>query len=200
MGVDRYSRIINFLKLALPFAALVILSTLFLLSRERNASDAVPFAASELRDRVANQQVTGPVFSGLSTSGDAMTVTADAMRSTSKNDHEARKIDAAFDMANGTRISVVADDGQISVLSQTATLNGHVRLTTSGGIEFQSDQVDAQLEPLSIASPGPIKGTTPFGTLSAGGMRLSDLDERGQRQLLFTNGVKLVYQPKSTGE
>ena len=46
MGVDRYSRIINFLKLALPFAALVILSTLFLLSRERNASDAVPFAAS----------------------------------------------------------------------------------------------------------------------------------------------------------
>ncbi|MEO0504251.1 MAG: hypothetical protein AAFZ14_13070, partial [Pseudomonadota bacterium] len=68
--MDRYSRFVAWLKVLLPLAALALLSTLFLLSRNTDPIAAVPFADDELLDRVRDEQITGPFFSGTTTDGD----------------------------------------------------------------------------------------------------------------------------------
>ena len=173
---------------------------LFLVSRERSTSTDIPFDAGEVRQRVADQQVTGPVFSSLNAAGDAVTVTAETMRSTGEEAHNANKIAADYELTGGTEVNVKASDGQVNMIAQTAKLTGDVEITTSNGIMLRSDLVDATIEPLEIVSPGPVAGEAPFGTLSAGGMRLLSPAETGTGQMIFTNGVKLVYQPSSAGK
>ena len=197
MAADRYSQVINFLKLALPLSALVILSTLFIISRERESSGLVPFTPNEVRQRVADQQVTGPVFSGLNAAGDALTVTAETMRSTGDEAHEANKIDAQFQLIDGTEVRVTAADGEVNILSQTAALIGDVIIETSGGLSFRTQQLNAALDPLVITASENVQGETPFGTVNAGAMQVTTDDATGDRQMVFTNGVKLIYQPKS---
>ena len=54
---DRHTRIVGWLKIGLPLAALAILSTLFLLSRRIEPADDLPFAQVELEDRARRQQI-----------------------------------------------------------------------------------------------------------------------------------------------
>lgn len=195
MAVDSYSRLIRFLKLALPLSALILLSTLFLLSRERDATEVIPFADSELRERLADQLVTGPVYTGLNSAGDEMKITAETMRSTGEDLHQADRLIADFQLTNGTLVTVEANDGQLNLLRQTAVLTGDVEITTSSGLTFTTDLLDAVFEPLRIVSPGPVEGDAPFGHLNAGAMELTAEPGNTNRRLVFTNGVKLLYQP-----
>ncbi|MBL9052753.1 MAG: hypothetical protein JNN02_03385, partial [Tabrizicola sp.] len=43
-GTDAHTRVVTWLKVLLPLAALAILSTLFLLADQINPDDALPFA------------------------------------------------------------------------------------------------------------------------------------------------------------
>ena len=58
--MDRYSRMVTFLKVLLPLAALALLSTLFLISRGINTKATIPFAAHEIEERMRGQQITAP--------------------------------------------------------------------------------------------------------------------------------------------
>jgi lipopolysaccharide export system protein LptC len=51
-----------------------------------------------------------------------------------------------------------------------------------------------------VRSPGPVQSEGPIGTLAAGQMILSTPQSDGPAQLIFTNGVKLVYVPKQDEE
>ena len=77
MQADRYSIMVARLKVALPLMALGLLSTLFLVSRAVDPTVAIPFADQEVQDRLKNQQITGPFFSGVSARGDQIAFVAD---------------------------------------------------------------------------------------------------------------------------
>ena len=69
MQGDRYTRLISWLKVLFPLAALGLLSTLFLLSRAIDPGQAIPFAEKEVQDRLRDQQITGPFFTGATSEG-----------------------------------------------------------------------------------------------------------------------------------
>jgi lipopolysaccharide export system protein LptC len=199
--MDRYSRMVAWLKVLLPLMALGLLSTLFLLSRNIDPMAAIPFADSEIQDRLRDQQITGPFFSGSTVRGDQISFSAGKMGTPgSGGTTTADEISAQIDLASGSRIVFFADSGVINLAKDQSTLSGNVLITTSSGYKINSDRLIAAMSALSIESPKEVTATGPIGTLTAGAMRLNAPENDGNAQLVFTDGVKLIYDPQMIEE
>ena len=196
--MDGYSRLIACLKVLLPLMALGILSTLFLLSRDRTPVAEVPFAQAEIEERLRDQQITGSLFSGATQGGDLINVTATKVLTSNGTigENTAESLSAQIDTTGGTRINLLADTGRFSLADGNTTLEGNVVITTSTGFEVTTDFLEAGLSQLDIRSPGPVNAIGPFGTLTAGAMQLNEPEGTQSPHLLFTNGVELIYRPE----
>ncbi|MEP2472514.1 LPS export ABC transporter periplasmic protein LptC [Roseobacter sp.] len=197
-GGDRYSRAVAWLKVALPLAALALLSTLFLLSRVVDPSDAIPFADTEVQDRLLNQQISGPYYSGTTPDNDQIAFVADTVTSPRgiTGATQAKDVFVKIETHAGAVINVTSDTASIDVGEDVANLTGNVVVTTSQGYVMTSQAISARVTVLDVRSPDTVFGTTPGGELVAGSMHLSTPQTGGAAQLVFTSGVKLVYDPK----
>lgn len=195
--MDSYSRFIAVLKVLLPLAALAILATLFLLSRSIDPSATIPFAENDMADRLRDQQVTAPFFSGTTPNGDEIIVTASAARPAMLGRPAgADNISARLTLADGGRITLDADTGQVDVTTDTASFAGDVRIATSTGYILRTDELRAALTGINGEAPGTVNGTAPFGTITAGAMSFAAKNGEGPIHIVFKNRVKLVYRPK----
>ena len=75
-------------------------------------------------------------------------------------------------------------------------MSGNVAFSTTSGYDLRTDRMVTRFDVLYAESPGPVVGTAPAGDVSAGRLVLRTDEESGNAQLLFTNGVKLLYQPR----
>ena len=82
----------------------------------------------------------------------------------------------------------------------TATLDGNVHIETTTGYVLTTGTLWTRLDELYAETPGQVEGTGPPGDLTAGKMLLSTNPETGQAELVFTQGVKLIYQPNEPEE
>ncbi|MGB7242199.1 MAG: hypothetical protein WBC93_08960 [Sulfitobacter sp.] len=195
MQVDRYSRMVAWLKVVLPLAALGLLSTLFLLSRAIDPTAAIPFADTEIKDRVEGQQVTGPIFSGISSGGDQITFTATKL-TTRNGANLAHDVRAELSLVGGNLVTLQSKDAEFDMTNNRTTLTGGVEIAMSNGYQMQTSQLIAQMTELDITAPNALTAKGPFGDIQSGQMRLFRPDPDSGAQLLFTNGVKLLYDPK----
>ncbi len=195
---EGWSRMVFWLKILLPLAALAILSTLFLLSRSVDPRNAIPFSQVEIADRVGGQQMTALSFSGASIEGHLIGFTAAAARpDPAAPDRILTEQPAAMiDLISGTHLTLNAASGTLDEPADRATLTGAVRLTSSLGYEVRSDAIEAALSRLAVTSPGPVEGKGPPGNFTAGAMVLDSDPVTGQARLLFTGGVRLIYLPQ----
>lgn len=198
--MDWYSKLVATLKVLLPLAALALLSTLFLLSRTIDPVSTIPFADEDIRDRMERQQITGPFFSGATEAGDSLSFSAAVLTTGADNRNEANDVTAKVDLVGGTHIDLVADVARLDLRASKMNLSGNVVITTSTGFTIASDVLLANLETATLTSPGQVNAGSGFGDLTAGQMVLSGSRNNGPAQLIFTNGVKLVYDPKQTDE
>jgi len=197
--MDLYSRMVALFKVLLPLAALAILSTVFLLSRSVDPTATIPFAEQEMADRMRDQQVTAPFFSGTTSGGDEIMVTASIARPGGPNSPaEATDLDAQITMVDGVRINLQSDTGTVAVDKDLATFDGHVIITTSTGYVVLTDTLNTALSGITANTPGQIEGTGPLGEFTAGNMQIDTKTEGGPVHMLFKNGVKLIYDPKKT--
>lgn len=196
MATDPYSRLVAVLKVALPLVALGILSTMFLVSSRIQPGDTIPFAEGEVAERIRGQQVTGPLFSGVTSSGDRISFAAEEIVTAENDTNAARNVDAQLDFATGGGVHLEAQRGDVDVDGDVATMTGDVVIESSTGYVMRSDTVTARLSRLDVVAPGEVRANGPAGTLTAGGMQIRQEQERDGVQLLFTNGVKLIYDPK----
>lgn len=198
MQADRYSQTIALLKVALPLLALALLSTLFLISRAVTPTATIPFADSEVQERLTNQQVTGPFFSGTSSRGDQIAFIAERLSSPdgTVGSNMAEEVIVQMDMANGRQIMLEADQAEVDMINDRSKLSGAVEAITTDGYRVVSDALELRLSQLDVTSPGPVEATTPLGDIEAGGMRLFVPEGKTDAQLLFTGGVKLLYLPQ----
>ena len=75
-----YSRIVRVLKIFLPLIAIVMLSSIFLLSRGNKSTNAIPFATFELEQRIKDQQVSKPIYTGTNEAGDDVRISAQTLK------------------------------------------------------------------------------------------------------------------------
>ncbi|WP_245875407.1 LPS export ABC transporter periplasmic protein LptC [Tabrizicola aquatica] len=197
MAVDRHTRVVGWLKLALPLAALAILSTLFLVADRIDPEDALPYAEVDVEDLAREPRMTAPSYAGTTSDGAAVTLTAEEARP------EAGEAPAA---ASGLRLELdTPDGGQTELRAASAVmdkagkqvvLSGGVRVTTNSGYQLDTAEIVAKLDRTGLESRGEVQATGPAGKIVAGGMTLGQ-DNRtpGAYVLVFTQGVRLLYQP-----
>lgn len=198
MKVDRYSRMVALLKVSLPLIALGILSTLFLVSRAVDPPSTIPFADSEVQERLTNQQVTGPLYTGMSANGDQIEFIAETVVNSPDDvgTNISQNVDVTVDYASGLRATLEANTAETNMSEDRSRLIGDVKIVTSHGYELESELLLVRMTTPDIFSPGPVTGHTPVGPVDAGTMHYFVTEGSEGAQLVFTKGVKLIYLPQ----
>lgn len=187
------TRIVRWLRVLLPLVALVILSTLFLLSGQPGEDPSIPYADVDAEEMAREPRMTAPEYAGVTQDGAAISLRAD----------EVKTGDASAASAQGLRMTWRAEDGlaadltapEASVADGVIELGGGVRMTTSSGWAVTTPQIDSSTDRSIITAPADVKAFAPLGQLDAGAMQLSRDPGTGDHVLNFTGGVHLIYQP-----
>ncbi|MEP2714951.1 LPS export ABC transporter periplasmic protein LptC [Pseudophaeobacter sp.] len=194
--MDHYSRMVSYLKLLLPLTALGLLSTLFLISRGADTEAVIPFADREIEERLRGQQVTGPFFSGSTSQGDEIWVTATVARASADQPVIANELKAEIRMVAGGQLTLTSDRGTVHPDQDLARFIGNVEIITTDGMVVETEALKTQLSMVHAESPGAIRATGDLGELTAGHMEITSETVGGPVHLLFTKSVKLVYDPQ----
>lgn len=189
---------IAWLKILLPLAALALLSTTFLLSRDADPASKVPITGSTDPDGVLREQVTDPYFAGTTNSGGSLTMIASSARPVPGSDEvEAETLDATIVLKDGSEIVLKAPRANLSDKRDDAQLTGGVSIYSSTGYTLTTDSLNAMLSRVEVESLGRVEGAGPAGQLTAGRMRITSGETGDDVQLLFTDGVTMIYDPKT---
>ncbi|MEM7440169.1 MAG: LPS export ABC transporter periplasmic protein LptC [Pseudomonadota bacterium] len=194
---DRHSTVVKMLRWILPALAVLLLASIFFLSTSNKVRQGIIIADAKLK-ALASGQIDNPNFSGVTSSGDAFTISALAAvpdgPTPEKIDLEAPR--TTIDFENGRRLETVSGSGLLDLNTSEATLSGDVDLQTSNGYTAQSPELLINFETGNVYSIGSVVAEGPIGSIEAGSMSLlQNLDENpeGNAVLIFTDGVKLIY-------
>ncbi len=187
---------VGWAKIILPLCALALLSTLFLFARGANDIDTEALARAEEIARA--QQVTAPEFSGVTDDGSIIVIAAksaqpDDMR---PDTVQVDDISLRLNTPQGRVLNIAAVQGEVDGRAQIASFLGLARLETSTGYELETNGLTAELGTGRITSEGLLEIRAPFGQLTAGSVTFEPASETRGQQMLFTNGVRLLYTPQ----
>lgn len=196
---DRHTRLVGWLKVVLPLAALAILSTLFLVARRIDPDAALPYAEVDVEDLAREPRMTAPTYAGTTEDGSALTLSADDARpATEQSPARAAGLRLELATPDGSRTELLAAEAQLDDVSRQMLLSGGVVLTTSSGYRLETAEIAAKLDRTGLESRAAIKATAPAGEITAQGMELrQDNRTPGAYVLVFKGDVRLVYQPGS---
>lgn len=194
---NAHSRLVAGLKIALPLAALVLLSTLFLFSGRIDPSDAIPYAEVDVEELAREPRLTAPDYAGMTEDGGSLTVTAQTARpNPAGGGASATDLHARLDTAGGLGTDIRAGTGRIDPTAGLLALSGGVDVATTTGYTLHTDLLEAATDRSRLAAPGPVAGSAPFGAISAGAMSLEATGTAKDHVLVFNGGVKLIYRPQ----
>lgn len=194
---NAYSRLVAWLKLVLPLAALGLLASLFLVARTIDPSRAISTADRDVAGLARDLRIGAPDFAGVTGDGSALRVTARSARPDPADIDRitAEGIRAMLETPGGARYEMTARAAVLDGAGGQIRFNGDVELSTSSGYRLRMQDLSAALEETRLAARGPVRGEGPQGMLDAGGMVLRPTtgSDRGY-VLVFNGGVKLVYE------
>ncbi len=196
MHDNRYSRIVGWLKVLLPLAALSLLSTVFLFARNSGTDTTLPYA--EIADIAQDPRISDPSFAGIADDGSVVGINARTIRPDPdrENMFMIADLEMNIDATDGTRIVVTAGDGVFDGAAQVITLDNLARVTTTNGYSMETNGLVADLGSGTVESVGALEVRTPFGELTAGGMRIAAGPDGTGTQMVFNQGVRLLYRPQ----
>jgi len=188
---------VGWLKIILPMGALALLSTLFLFARSpANQGQEIPIG--QIEEIAKEQQITAPQFSGIADDGSVIAVRADSAKPDVAIQDTLLVEDIAIDVdaPDGTTLKITSGTSVLDTAAQTARLNGLSRMTTSSGYTMETNGISADLKTGEIVSDGKLAVQAPFGDLTAGKVRITVSADGTGQQMVFTQGVRLLYTPQ----
>jgi len=198
MAARGYSRFITWVKIILPVLALAMLSSLVLFSKKIDPEMAIPFADTDVEDLAQNQRVGSPTFSTVTARGSAITISALSVLpdANSPDIVFAEFVTARIEGGAVDWIQLTAENAAINTAEQQASFTGAVEIETAQEYRVMTETLNTRLDIVDLSAPGDISIKGANFALSAGSMRLSEIEKSGENHLLvFKQGVKLVYQP-----
>ncbi len=198
MSEDSYSRLVVWMKIALPLTALGILSTLFFLARTPNIERAIPYADVDVEALAREPRITEPDFSGVTPEGVAISMTARTAQPDPENSARflASGMQGEIETVDGSRLRMSSIAGVVDTGQGTATLTGDVLVETSTGFAVRTDELIARLDSTRTESVGPVDVMAPFGHMTAGRFVVTRSSDSGDDHVVvFTDGVDLIYEP-----
>ncbi len=197
-----HTQFVAWMKIILPVAGLLLLSTLFLISRKYVPGTALPVARIDLEQRAQDQGATNPSFAGVSDNGTEITLQARRARPDPEDMQHLLANDVSMQMrlTSGVIIDITSDNADMHQTRLTANLDGNVHMITSTGYQIRTATVLSRLDRVYAETPGAVTGSSPGGEFWAGRMFLDRDKTTGHIHLLFTDGVRLLYTPQVTKE
>ncbi|SFR54881.1 lipopolysaccharide export system protein LptC [Yoonia tamlensis] len=191
-----YSQIVSLAKIILPIGAVGLLSTLFLFARAPGEPTQIDL--TEVAEIAREQRLSAPRFSGVTDDGVILNISARAARPSPTNPSVVITEEMRLQMDNpdGSNIRVATTSGELDGPERTARFLGLARLETSTGYLMETNEITAVLDTGVITSNGYLEIRAPYGELSAGKVTIQMADGGTVQQILFTNGVKLIYTPQ----
>ena len=199
-GSDNFhSRLVFWLKILLPLAALAILSTLFMVSRNVSPEDAIPYADVDIADRVKEPRLTDAVFAGMTADGAALTIKAAEAKpgvSGTADAGNASELSGLLETPDGARTDIAAKAAQLDQAAKVMNLSGGVVVTNSAGYRIEMPGMAVKLDDTGLDSTGAVKATGPVGQITADAMHLGRVEpDKPAYLLVFKGNVGLLYQP-----
>ena len=195
---DGWSRLVAWLKVLLPLAALALLSTLFLISNRINPEDAIPYAQVDVEARLKEPRMTAPNFAGVTEDGAALEVSAAETRPAvdGTRGQTATDVAARLTTPDGVETELSSQGAEVALDGKEVTFRGDVVVTHSLGYRIETEAMTARLDETALRATAPVRADGPVGQITADGMSLTRAGSGGDGYLLVFNGqVKLVYQP-----
>jgi lipopolysaccharide export system protein LptC len=191
-----HSRLIAWLKILFPLGALVLLSTIFLYSRSNDPISAIPVLSTGA-DPSQGEQVGRPFYAGATDGGHALTLSARQARASGLDQSGmlADDLHAVLDLEDDSQIVIDAETAEMDD-SDILRLRKGVVLESTAGYTVRTEGLDAAINRVKIDSTGPVDADGPGLVLTAGKLRIEEDGTSADLQLLFTEGVKLVYTPQ----
>ena len=191
-----YSTLVRGLTVALPLVALALLSTLFLVARTAPQESTLPFIEDLQGRATAGDAMRTPFYTGTTENGDAVTVQADLVRPDPSGSGAAQAEGLTVDIrfTDDTALRVTSVDGRFLSEENHLALEGDVVLDSSTGYALRTKVLQADLSRGEAESRGAVQINGPLGTLDAGQFTLRRKSTDAV-ELVFTNGVKLLYLP-----
>lgn len=195
---NTHTRVVTWLKVALPLLALGILSTLFMVAESVDPDRAIPYADVDVDKILREQGITKPSFGGMTSDGVAVSIVADAVRPGQDNRERmtGTTLSAKLQLPEGGEIFIDSPEGIIDAGTREAILQGGAELKSSGGVTVNTERIVTALDAAMAESDGEITATAPAGKLTAGRMELTKREGDMGYLLVFKDGVRLIYDPK----
>jgi len=200
---NRYSRFVTWLKILLPLTALALLSTLFLFAKRSTTDNTLPYA--EIQQLARDPQLTQPAFSGVSSRGDLLQLSAQTARPVADRPGVTLidKVRLRIDSPDGSDVELTGGTGKIDATARIVTLAGGTTLAASSGYKVKTPGLRVDMDAGLLTATEGVTVSAPFGTLEAGGMTLRAGTQGAagdgnapRQQMVFNRGVRLIYQPK----
>ncbi len=193
---NRYSRFVQFAKIAFPLAALVLLSTMFLFSRSLDPTRAIPFADVDVEKIAREQSLASPKFSGVTSDGSEVSMRADTATPdpTDGRKLSAENVEANIDTQEGVVYDIEARSALYDGADDSLVLTGDVVITTNTGYRLETEELRTNVEETALEIPVEVHGSGPETDIRAD--RLDLVIQDGSQVLVFKGNVKLIYQPK----
>ena len=192
-----YFRVINFLKIALPFLGISLMISMFVLSRDQTAQAVLPFDKNQFADELAKQQINQLYYSGQTDAGDELALSAQSAVEGFDGQKmlEMRSVSASVKGKNGLEIEATAQFGQYLYSEKLLKMTGSVLISSSSGYKLSSSELRISTDGTYIFGEGPIEGLSPMGKIYAGKMEVLRKNAKAPMQLWFGEKVVLDYEP-----
>lgn len=187
------SRIVAWLRVILPLAALALLSVLFMLGRSSDGESSYPYSEVAPEDQPSGTTLSALRYAGVTSDGVRVTLTAE--KAAPGPQDQGTKLD-------NMRLTLQGSDGRAADLAAgIADLKGEnihlsygAQMTTADGWVLTGPSFEAARDSGIVRSDTAVDVYAPFGHLTAGAMELRPV-EGGSHLLDLSGGVRLVYQP-----
>lgn len=196
---NTYSRVVSWLKVILPLAALIGLSTLFMFARTINPAQDIPFADVDIEELTREQRIGRPTFSGALPGGQAFSLSAERALPDPENPQRitGEEIQAGIDLTDGTGIDVRAGAGVLDNTTRSAALRGGVMVETTQGYLMETEALTLDFDGPRLWTEDPVSLLSPQLELSAGAFELTGDGMAGDSYVLvFKDKVQLLYRPE----
>ncbi len=199
--VRRYSRIVRWMKIALPVGAVLLIGMIFLVGRERAAIfDAG--SAAQLAAVSTGMRLDKPRFSGVTEDGDPFVVTADwALPDGAMPDRiDLEKPIGELQMGDQT-VTVTAATGALFRKSERLHLSGDVQLETSDGYRVRTPSVEVDMAAKTAEARERVHAEGPRGGIEADRVRVVRGDGgKDDVTVRFDGNVRVTWRPEQRGD
>lgn len=198
--VARHSRVVRWMKIALPVVAVILIGAIFLVGRER-AAVFDPITAAQLAAMGTGMRLDNPRFSGMTKEGDPFTVTAEwALPDGSMPDRiDLEKPVGGLQMGE-QKITVTADTGELFRTEERLRMVGDVVLVTSDGYRIETPKVEVDLAAKTAEAPERLVAVGPRGRIEADRVGATEDKETGALTVRFEGNVRVNWQPAGNGQ